>query len=260
MGDWQAALSELKGRHALVTGGSTGIGAALCKALGECGVIVAVHCNASRDEAEAVVADIRSAGGEALVVQADVAENGAAGRLVAETAARFGGLDLLVNNAGSILGRVPTAEVEPAFYRKLIDLNLNSVFSACQAAIPLFRARGGGSIINTTSLAARMGGGPGTVAYATAKAGVSTMTRGLARELAPDNIRVNAVAPGFIKTPLHDRYTDPKVMESFVSNVPMGRLGEPDDCVGAYLFLACNRLSGYITGQTIEVNGGVLMP
>ncbi len=86
------------------------------------------------------------------------------------------------------------------------------------------------------------------------------MTRGLARELGPDNIRVNAVAPGFIKTPLHDRHTAPEILEGFRQNVPAGRLGDPDDCVGAYLFLACNRLSGYVTGQTIEVNGGLYMP
>ncbi len=260
MGVWRDAFSDLAGRGALVTGGSTGIGAALCLALADCGMAVAIHCNASRDAAEVLRARITAAAGTAIVVQGDVAADGVAAAVVEEAAARLGRLDLLVNNAGSILGRVPTTEVTPAFYRQVIDLNLNAVFASCQAAIPLMRRQGGGAIINTTSLAARMGGGPGTIGYAAAKAGVATMTRGLARELAPDNIRVNAVAPGFIQTPLHDRHTDPKMLEDFLPSIPLGRIGAPDDCVGAYLFLASERLAGYVTGQTLEVNGGILMP
>ena len=259
--DWPGSFAELRNRCGLVTGGSTGIGAAVARALGQCGVNVAVHCGASRDAAEAVAEDVRASGAEAFVVQCDLARgNGEAAGLVDNVVERFGRLDILVNNAGSILGRVPTSELDMSLYRKIVDLNLTAVFTACQAAIPHFRCFGRGNIINTSSLAARMGGGPGTVAYAAAKAGVSTLTRGLARELAPDNIRVNAVAPGFIRTPLHDRHTAPEVLDRFVETIPMRRLGDPDDCVGAYLFLASERLSGYITGQIIEVNGGLYMP
>jgi 3-oxoacyl-[acyl-carrier protein] reductase len=257
---WRQAFAELEGRKVLVTGGSTGIGAAVACAFGACGAEVAVHYHESRDAAAAVVDDIVRSGGRGAVVQADLSSDEAAGNLVQKVEVMLGGLDLLINNAGSILGRTPTLELRIDDYRKILDLNLTAAFLTCQAAIPVFRRCGGGAIINTTSLAARMGGGPGTVAYAAAKAGISTMTRGLAKEFAPDGIRVNAVAPGFIRTPLHDRYTAAAILENFEKSVPLGRLGEPEDCVGAYLFLACGSLSGYVTGQTIEVNGGILMP
>ncbi len=258
--NWPRAFDELAGRRALITGSSTGIGAAVATALASCGVDVAIHYNSGADEAEGVCARIRAHGRRAFALGADLSEPGAAARLVPEAVEHLGGLDILVNNAGSILGRVPTETITPEFYGRIIDLNLNAVFFACQAAIAVFVAQGGGVIINTTSLAARTGGGPGTVAYAAAKAGVSTLTRGLAKEFASHGIRINAVAPGFISTPLHERHTAPQMMREFEKSIPMGRLGEADDCVGAYLFLACNTLSGYVTGQTIEVNGGLLMP
>jgi 3-oxoacyl-[acyl-carrier protein] reductase len=257
---WRQAFGELKGRKVLVTGGSTGIGAAVAQAFGACGAEVAVHYHSSHDAAARVVEAITASGARGITVQADLSEDGEAASLVRAVAAEFDGLDLLINNAGSILGRTPTLELSQELYQKIIDLNLTATFLACQAAIPVFKQRVGGAIINTTSLAARMGGGPGTVAYAAAKAGISTMTRGLAKEFAKDRIRVNAVAPGFIRTPLHERYTAPEVLETFRESIPMRRLGEPEDCVGAYLFLACERLSGYVTGQTIEVNGGIYMP
>lgn len=253
-------FDEFRGARVLVTGASTGIGAAVARAFGARGARVAVHGHANLQAAAAVAAGIDAAGGQGVVVAADLARPEGGAEAVAAAAAALGGLDILINNAGSILGRMPTAEVPPERLRALIDLNLTSVFTACQAAIPLFRAGGRGCIVNTSSLAARMGGGPGTVGYAAAKAGVSTLTRGLARELGPERIRVNAVAPGFIRTPLHDRHTDPAILEGFAAQVPLGRLGEPGDCTGAYLFLACEALAGYITGQTIEVNGGLLMP
>lgn len=257
---WRDAFAELQGRKVLVTGGSTGIGAAVARAFGACGAHVAVHYHANRDTAAAVAEDITRAGGRGVIVGADLSSDTAAGDLVRAAEGMLSGLDLLINNAGSILGRTPTLELRPEDYRRILDLNLTAAFYACQAAIPGFRQRGGGAIINTTSLAARMGGGPGTVAYAAAKAGISTMTRGLAKEFARDGIRVNAVAPGFIRTPLHDRYTAPAILDEFEKSVPLGRLGDPEDCVGAYLFLACGSLSGYVTGQIIEVNGGILMP
>jgi 3-oxoacyl-[acyl-carrier protein] reductase len=122
------------------------------------------------------------------------------------------------------------------------------------------RAQGGGGIINVTSVAARHGGGPGAALYAGSKGFVSTMTRGLAKELVKDNIRVNAVAPGVIQTPFHDRFSTPQMLEGFRATIPMNRIGTPDECTGAFLFLASNQLSGYVTGQILEVNGGQYMP
>jgi len=134
------------------------------------------------------------------------------------------------------------------------------VVMASQAAVPHLKKAGGGSIINTSSVAARNGGGPGSALYGGAKAFVSNVTRNMARELAPQGIRVNAVAPGVIMTPFHERYSSPELLEQMRRSIPMGRIGKAEDCVGAYLFLASPALSGYITGQTIEVNGGQIMP
>lgn len=253
-------FADLAGRIVLVTGASTGIGAAVARAFGAVGARVCVHYNSSAAEADAVVAAIRADRAEAWAEQADLGTPGNAAALVARVAAQAGGLDVLVNNAGNLLGRVPFAESDTAFYRRLIDLNVTSVVEASHAALPHLRAHGRGVVINTTSIAARNGGGPGTILYATTKGAVSTFTRGLAKEVAKDGIRVNGVAPGIIVTPLHDRYTSAATMQALIATIPMGRAATAEECAGTYLFLASGALSGYITGQIIEVNGGQLMP
>jgi 3-oxoacyl-[acyl-carrier protein] reductase len=255
-----AFVHDLEGKAVLVTGASTGIGAAAARAFGECGARVAVHYNASRAAAEAVVEAIARDGAEAFAVAGDFGTRGEAQRVVAAAAARFGRLDVLVNNAGGLVNRVPVPELTDDFLDAVLDLNVRALVMACAAAVPHLRAAGGGSIINVTSVAARNGGGSGASMYAAAKGFVSTFTRGAAKELAPDGIRVNAVAPGVIATPFHERYSTPAMLASFKGAIPMGRLGSAEECAGAFLFLASPTLSGYMTGQVVEVNGGQLMP
>jgi 3-oxoacyl-[acyl-carrier protein] reductase len=253
-------IPDLRGKRVLVTGGSMGIGAAVARGFGAQGAHVAVHAHRSIAEAEKVAADIRDAGGTAVVVTADLGRKGGAAPLVSDSAARLGGLDVLINNAGTTFARRQLTEMPESAYDEVLDLNLRSMFEATRAAIPIFRAGGGGTVISTTSIAARHGGGPGAGMYAAAKAGVSNLTRSFAKELAAEGIRVNAVAPGIIWTRIHEEHSTPDMMKAFVATIPMARMGGPEECVGTYLFLASAAFSGYITGQTIEVNGGQIMP
>ncbi len=252
-------IPDLRDRAILVTGASTGIGAAVAKAFAAQGARVAVHYNESAAAAEAVVDEIARGGGDGILIQGDVSKPGESERVVEAAAENLGGLDGLVNNAGGMLGRVPTTEMDDAHYARVMDLNARSVLAATRAAVPFLRRRQG-FVINTTSIAARNGGGNGAILYAAAKGFVSTITHGHAKEFVGDGIRVNAVAPGIISTPFHDRYTSAEMLDTQRQSVPMARVGTPDECVGAYLFLASPLLSGYITGQIIEVNGGQLMP
>jgi len=254
-------MEDLKGKTALITGASTGIGAAVAIAYAARGMRVAVHYNSSAEAAEKVVATIKAAGGDAFTLRADVRDTAAIKAATQEAHDKLGGIDVLVNNAGSLVKRVPIADLDDALFDEVMHINARSVLAFCREVVPLMRARKkGGSIINVSSVAARTGGGPGAYLYAGAKGFVSTATHGLARELAPDNIRVNAVAPGVIQTPFHDRFSTPAMLESFKGAIPLGRIGEPEECVGAFLYLASESLSGYVTGQILEVNGGQYMP
>ncbi len=252
-------LEDIKGKRALVTGSSTGIGAAVARELAHLGASVAVHGNKNAEAAEAVAAEIRAAGGKALVVLGDVSNSASAAQIVADAVAGLGGLDILINNAGAILDRVTNAAFDDTAYDNVYNLNVRSVLSVTKAAYPHLKAAGGGSIINTGSVAGRFGGFGGSAVYASAKAAVHSITRNAAREFAPDHIRVNVVAPGFIITPFHNK-TPQSVKDSAAAQIPMQRLGTAEDCVGAYVFLASDSMSGYITGQIIDVNGGQLMP
>jgi len=253
-------MEDLKGKTALVTGASTGIGAAVAIAFAARGMRVAVHYNSSADAANQVVDTIRSAGGDAFALQADVRDTAAIRECVKQMVSRLGRIDVLVNNAGSLVKRVPIAEFDDALFDEVMHINARSVLAFAREVVPMMRSHGGGNIINVTSVAARTGGGPGAYLYAGSKGFVSTATHGLARELVGDKIRVNAVAPGVIQTPFQDRFSTPAMLESFRAGIPMGRIGTPDECVGAFLYLASEQLSGYVTGQVVEVNGGQYMP
>jgi 3-oxoacyl-[acyl-carrier protein] reductase len=251
-------IEDIRGKGALVTGASTGIGAAAALALGRLGARVAVHFNRSATEAEATAQAIRSAGGIAVLVQGNLAAAEAGAEVVREAADGLGRLDILVNNAGAILRRQAFREMDFALYQAALDLNVRSVIAVSQAAIPHLEKQGGGAIVNVGSIAGSNGGGPGSAHYACAKAYIHNLTRHMATELAPRGIRVNAIAPGVIATPFHAE-TPPERMEAMRGAVAMGRLGESEDCAGPIVFLV-SAMSGYVTGQILHVNGGQYMP
>jgi 3-oxoacyl-[acyl-carrier protein] reductase len=253
-------IPDLKSKVVLVTGASTGIGAATAKGFAANGARVMVHYNASKAEAGAVVAEIIAGGGEAALVQGDISDRSVPARIVADTVKHFGRIDVLINNAGGMLGRKWLGEMDDAHYDRVMDLNVWSVVAFMREVAPLMKAQGGGNIINVSSIAARHGGGGGSVLYASAKGFVSTFTKGMAKELIGANIRVNAVSPGTITTPFHERYSTVEQLEAGRKTIPQGRLGIAEDCVGTFLFLASDALSGYLVGQVIEVNGGQYMP
>src|SRR3954449_3645132 len=255
-----ALPNDLRDKACLLTGASRGIGAAVARALGHCGSHVAVHYRTGRDEATAVARDIEQTGGKALLLQGDIAEPGVVERLVSETDVAFGGLDILVNNAGDLIARHPVVDTTDEFFDRQVATNIRPVFAACRAAIPLMRQRGGGVIVNVSSVAARTGGGGGSSLYASAKAFIATFTRALAKELAPERIRVNAVSPGVIDTPMQDRTTPREQLQAALGQIPLRRIGAPEECAGTFLYLCSEELSGYVTGQNIEVNGGLVMP
>ena len=252
-------IPDLSGKAVLITGASTGIGAALATAFAAQGALVGLHYNASVEAAQTLANTIRDNGGTVELVQADASREEEIIAAVEKTQEAFGRLDGLINNAGGMVARQPYQEWTSALYDQIMDLNARSVLAASHAAIPHLK-RNGGFIINTTSIAARNGAGGGAGLYGSSKAFVANVTRGMAKELIAFKIRVNAVAPGVITTPFHERYSTQAQMDAMLTTIPQGRFGVAEDCVGAYLFLASERLSGYVIGQTIEVNGGQLMP
>ena len=253
-------FEELKDSVVLITGASTGIGAAAALAFGRLGAHVVVHYNKSEEAAREVAAGIEASGGTASLIQGDMSDGPTAASVVEQAIAKAGRLDILINNAGHMVDRIPVEDMDDDAFDRVLDLNARSAVAAIRAAVPQFRKQGKGNIINVSSISARGGGSRGSVLYSGAKGFVSTMTRGLAKELAADNIRVNAVSPGVILTAFHEKYSTPEKLEQQRQTIPLGRLGTAEDCAGAFLFLASDALSGYVTGQVIEVSGGQIMP
>jgi 3-oxoacyl-[acyl-carrier protein] reductase len=246
----------LRGRTALVTGASSGIGYATAVALGSAGAIVGVHYNRNRGGAEAALADIQAAGGRAFAIQADVSRSDQVERMFTEMDRLAGAhLDLLVNNAGEWMDRMLVRDCPEDQWDRMMAVNAKSVFLCCRQAARRMIDAGGGAIVNLGSIVGHTGGSGGTLPYAAAKAAVHTFTRGLAKELAPHGIRVNAVAPGFADTPmLVGRVTHERAQQS----TPLGRMAEPGEIASMILTLL-SPVSSFVTGQIIDVNGGMLV-
>ncbi|MDQ6620460.1 MAG: SDR family oxidoreductase [Pseudomonadota bacterium] len=253
-------FEDLTGKVVLVTGASTGIGAAAARAFAQCGSRLVIHFNESKAPAEDVARDVRAAGAEALLVQGDLTQMSSVDAVVAQTVEAFGRVDVLINNAGGMLGRVRIEDYTEEHITRVLALNVTQVSMFMRAVIPIMRQQKSGNVINVTSIAARNGGGGGAVLYAAAKGFVSTATRGWAKEVVADGIRVNALSPGVIVTPFHERYSTAEQLSAMQATVPMNRLGTPHECAGALLYLASDSMSSYVTGQIIEVNGGQYMP
>ena len=235
-----------------------GIGAATAREFAKRGYAVAVHYNASEQQAQEIVTAIENSGGAAASFQADLSDAGQCQHLVARAVERFGRVDVLINNAGSLIGRRLLAEIDQEFWNSVMDLNLASVLWVTQAAAVHMRRRGTGAVVNLGSIAGHNGGGPGAILYATAKAAVTGMTKALAKELIAQGIRVNAVNPGVILTPFHERFSSEERMREMVSQIPQGRAGESEEVARVIAFLASDAAS-HIVGESVEVNGGMLM-
>jgi len=242
---------------ALVTGASSGIGASTALALASSGADVLLHFNSNAEGAEKVRRTIQQQGGTARLIQADLTTREGT-RSLAHYAATHR-IDILINNAGSLLARTPVLEMTEDLWDQVLLLNFTSAFFLSQAVIPGMQQRKDGVIVNISSVAARNGGGIGALAYASAKAALSTMTKGFTREFAAGGIRVNAVSPGTITTNYHKTFSTEEALEGVKCATPVKRIGVPEEVADVILFL-CSPQARFIHGQVIEVNGGFLMP
>jgi 3-oxoacyl-[acyl-carrier protein] reductase len=253
-----ATYPDLARKVALVTGASSGIGAATARLLAAQGARVAVGFYQNKKGALEVLDSIAAAGGTAVAAVGDFRNTREIRSVVGQVVNEFGSIDILVNNAGSLVKRLPIREVTEEMWDDVIALNLKSAVFASQAVAPSMIERRTGAIVNVVSIAGHNGGGPGAGTYATAKAGLTSFTKSLAKELAPHGVRVNAVSPGVIDTPFHEVFSTPEMIAGFVKTIPLGRIGKSEECAQVIAFLLSDAAS-YVVGETIEINGGQLM-
>ncbi len=254
-------MNKLLGKRVLVTAGAQGIGYAISQHLLRAGCEVFVHFYSSAAGAQQLAREATELGRRYENGMADLTETEQCERIVSDAVRYLGGLDILINNAGTMVARSAFADSDDALWADTMSLNLGTMRRVTRAALPHLadaaKVRGGASIVNLSSVAGRRGGGVGSLAYSTAKGAVLTFTRALAQEVGPLGIRVNALAPGLILgTKFHQTHTPPEAAEAAVAQIPLGRPGNTADVARAAVFLA-SEFDGFITGATLDVNGGI---
>ncbi len=247
---------KLRNKKILITAGAQGIGEAITRQLITCGAHVAIHYYSSSEKANKLSTLAIGSGQKSIAVQADLTKEEEATTIVQKSAAALGGLDILINNAGSLVARKKLDEIESKFWQNVFDINLTSMMYVTKAAAPYLIKNEHSSIVNLASLAGRKGGHAGSLAYSTSKGAILTFTRALSSELGPHGVRVNAVAPGLILgTAFHNTYTTKESAAKTISGIPINRAGNADDVARAVLYLA-SEYDGFISGATLDINGG----
>jgi len=250
-------MGTLKGKCALVTGAGQGLGFTIAEEMIKAGADVALHYYSSEAGARELKEAAGKAGQRAEIFRADLTKENECVELVQRATSFLGGLDVLINNAGDLVGRRSLGDLDTLFWHKVMAINMDSLLWVTRAALPCLEQAGAASIVNLSSIAGRKGGAPGSLAYSAAKGAVLTWTRALALELAPKGIRVNAVAPGLILgTRFHATHTTATAAEETIRQIPLRRAGTPADVARTVVFLA-SEYDGFITGATIDINGGV---
>ncbi|EDP70454.1 short-chain dehydrogenase/reductase SDR [Flavobacteriales bacterium ALC-1] len=249
--------NKLTGKNVLITAGAQGIGEAITKQFIDSGAHVAIHYFSSSDTANQLVQYAKNKDIKAISIKGDLTKEEDANDLIKQTVEALGGLDILINNAGSLVARKLLSEMETEFWNRVMDINLTSMMLVTRAAASHLAKQTNSSIVNLASLAGRKGGHPGSLAYATSKGAILTYTRALATEFGPQGTRVNAVAPGLILgTSFHDTHTTKESAAKTIAGIPIERAGNPEDVARAVLYLA-SEYDGFITGATLDINGGV---
>ena len=247
-------MTSFKGKVAVVTGGARDIGRQVSLKLAEAGAKVCINYLNNDEQANETLQLIKAAGGEAVIAKGDVTKAADVQNIIATCTAAFGNtIHVLVNVAGGLMGRKPLSELDEEFWDAVINVNLKSAYLVTRAVVPHMTE--GGAIVNFSSQAARDGGGGGALAYATAKGGILTMTRGLAKELGPKGIRVNCVSPGMINTTFHNTFTKPEIRTNVAAGTPLRREGEAREVGDLVVYLASDA-SSFINGESVEINGG----
>jgi len=250
-------MSKLTGKNAFVTGTSQGIGYSIAKGLIEAGCNICMHYFHSDEDILKLKKIAEESNQKAMIIKADLTNEQDVKNCIKSGADFMGSFDILINNSGSLVKRSFIGEIDINYWKTVIDINLTTMMLVTREIMPYLNNKTGSSIVNVSSLAGRTGGHPGSLVYSSCKGAVLTWTRALAKELAPKNIRVNVVAPGFIEgTNFHKVHTTRESALKTIASIPLGRSGNPEDVARAVVFLA-SEYDGFITGETIDINGGV---